>query len=496
MREVRSAVMILVQVSWQTPAGEVETVPGRMEDKSVSGACIRIKTPIAVGTRIRIQWRFEQFSGTCKYCRDEGREYLIGIQRETLTESQPMASVAPPPSIEVPIKAASPAPRVMNLPVLAAQVLSPREEAPARPALHNEALPGPARSEQEMPKEALPRPALPAPAVEDKIFQKAAGSEEVQEQAWPTPELRRGPRSSGEVAIPQALQLRAAVWNCERLAAPSAPPAPPNQRPVDWNATSAARYRELAALRPPLVRSDQAPEPKAVRKERKFMGRNWLERAPWRHKPESPHVAAEQNSIVKQPNVKENPDMSYLSPPKVSSETSGFQVDLLPMDEVYRAAGVTTPAKGYSVHKVVEMLHSEHIKGLSPELKRAAVLMALDAAGVSVEQIQQDAKSRQEALDNYEAEQNKQAEAEWARRDEENAQIQSELERVKAQYMARINRNIEGVAREKAVFNEWASTKKLESQRMLEAVQLCAKPAPAKLAEPAPLAMAAAATKP
>jgi hypothetical protein len=163
------------------------------------------------------------------------------------------------------------------------------------------------------------------------------------------------------------------------------------------------------------------------------------------------------------------------------------------MDEIYRAAGVVSPQKGYSVHKVVEMLHSEHIRGLSPELKRAAVLMALDAAGISIEQIQQDAKSRQDALDRYEAEQSKQAEAEWARRAEENVQIQAEFERVKAQYMARINRNLEGVAREKSIFEEWLNKKKREAESMSEAVTLCAKAPVAKPAAPEPLTMAAAA---
>jgi hypothetical protein len=170
--------------------------------------------------------------------------------------------------------------------------------------------------------------------------------------------------------------------------------------------------------------------------------------------------------------------------------TAGFEIDLLPMEEIYRAAGVVSPQKGYSVHKVVDMLHSEHIRGLSTDLKRAAVLMALDAAGVTVEQIQQDANSRQDALERYETEQAKQADAEWARRAKENEQIQAELERVKAHYMARINRNLDGVTREKSKFNDWLALKKQESERMSEAVTLCGKSA---VKAAVPLAIAAAA---
>jgi len=61
-------------------------------------------------------------------------------------------------------------------------------------------------------------------------------------------------------------------------------------------------------------------------------------------------------------------------------------VELLSVEDIYSAAGITNPRGGYSVNKVVDMLHSEHIRGLSTEMmKRAAVLMALDAAGVTIE---------------------------------------------------------------------------------------------------------------
>ena len=85
---------------------------------------------------------------------------------------------------------------------------------------------------------------------------------------------------------------------------------------------------------------------------------------------------------------------------------------------------------------------------------------------MQIKQVQQDAKARQDALDAYEAEQRKQVEAEWARKAEEVIQIQAELESIKAHYMARIGRNLEGVAREKATFNSWLTLKQQECQSM------------------------------
>ncbi|MFI5110675.1 MAG: hypothetical protein ACHP78_17770 [Terriglobales bacterium] len=190
--------------------------------------------------------------------------------------------------------------------------------------------------------------------------------------------------------------------------------------------------------------------------------------------------------------------MPHLTPPtqkapvRSAREVPDFQVDLSPMEDIYRAAGIMNPRRGYSIHKVVEMLHSEYIRELSKEMKRAAVLMALDAAGIPFDQVQRDAKARQDALDSHETEQRKQVEAEWARKAEEVVKIQAELESIKAHYTARIGRNMEGVARERATFANWLTLKQQECQSMAEAVALCLKspvsePASAPPADPSVL---------
>ena len=151
------------------------------------------------------------------------------------------------------------------------------------------------------------------------------------------------------------------------------------------------------------------------------------------------------------------------------------QGDLQSMDDIYRAAGIMNPRMGYSINKVVEMISSEHIRALPTEAKRAAVLMALDAAGVSMEEVLRDATLRQEALDQYENDQRKYFEEYWERKIESNAQIQAELDRVSAQYQDRIDRNLEEVTQEKAAFTRWQRQKEQEAERMTEAVGLCSK---------------------
>jgi hypothetical protein len=168
----------------------------------------------------------------------------------------------------------------------------------------------------------------------------------------------------------------------------------------------------------------------------------------------------------------------------------GYQGELLPLEDIYRAAGITNPRGGYSIVKIVEMLHSEHLRNLSKDMRRAFMLMALDAAGVPLNEVLRDAKTRLEAIDAYEAEQHKLCEAEWARKEEENLQIRAELERVKAPYLGRINRNLEAVAREKARFASWQTLNQQEAQNISAAAELCLKPSaadpPAPAPEPAP----------
>ncbi len=207
------------------------------------------------------------------------------------------------------------------------------------------------------------------------------------------------------------------------------------------------------------------------------MRHKWLDLAPWHHKQDSPGESANGNSNGKgrrgnhAPQVDTPPEQTPADPARESG--ASFEVELLPMQEIYRAAGIMDPRKGYSINKVVGMLHSEYICGLSKKMRRAAVLMALDAAGIPIDQVLQDAKTRQDALDSYEAEQTKQLEAESARKAEENVRIQAELERVKAHYMERIRRNLDSVAREKTTFSSWLAMKQQESQSMAEAADLC-----------------------
>jgi hypothetical protein len=165
-----------------------------------------------------------------------------------------------------------------------------------------------------------------------------------------------------------------------------------------------------------------------------------------------------------------------------SNGFAGSTSELQAFDEIYRAAGIKGPRLGYSIGKVIEMLQNEHIRNLGTETKRASLLMALDAAGVQVDEVLQDATLRQRAINSYEAIQRKHLEEYEARKTQENCAIQAEMERVSAEYGARISNSLEEITREKDSFRKWQLKKQTEAQRISEAVALCVTQAGPKVA--------------
>jgi len=80
--EPRTPVMIMVEASWEDQNGTIQTTRARIENKSSGGACVRLNKKVAVGTRLKIEGQWEKFTGEARYCRQDGRDYLVGIQKD------------------------------------------------------------------------------------------------------------------------------------------------------------------------------------------------------------------------------------------------------------------------------------------------------------------------------------------------------------------------------------------------------------------------------
>lgn len=140
------------------------------------------------------------------------------------------------------------------------------------------------------------------------------------------------------------------------------------------------------------------------------------------------------------------------------------------LGDVYDAARIPSPPHGYTVLKVAEMLKSEHLQSLPDDVKRKSIMVALDAAGVSVDEIVQDAVQRDRALDGYERVLQKHLDELRAATTADNQRIEEEIAQRAAELRARIEANAQKLAADEREFAAWQSRKRQEETVIADAV--------------------------
>jgi hypothetical protein len=138
--------------------------------------------------------------------------------------------------------------------------------------------------------------------------------------------------------------------------------------------------------------------------------------------------------------------------------------------EVYEAARIAAPAHGYTVLKVADMLQSEHLRALPPDVKRKSILVALDAAGVPVDEVVRDAVARDRALDTYEKVLEQHLEELRAAKAAENTRLEGEIAQRLAELRGQIDENNKQVSREQEELQAWRARKQREETTIAEAV--------------------------
>jgi hypothetical protein len=158
--------------------------------------------------------------------------------------------------------------------------------------------------------------------------------------------------------------------------------------------------------------------------------------------------------------------------PDASSEAAavGALPDTAALDAIYAAAQIPAPAHGFTILKVADMLDSEHIRDLPAEVKRKSILLALDAAGVKLQEIVEDAVRRDRALDTYERVLEKGLEALRAAKEQENRQLEEEIDQRLRELRGRIEANKQAVMREMESLAAWRTGKRAEEARIAQAV--------------------------
>jgi hypothetical protein len=157
---------------------------------------------------------------------------------------------------------------------------------------------------------------------------------------------------------------------------------------------------------------------------------------------------------------------SMAAEPKFTTPVS----DPTSFDEIYKAAEIPPAPQGYSILKISQMLESERIRTLPSDVKRSSILVALDAAGVDIKEVIQDAIRRDRALDTYERVQQRAADELETRKTKENTDIQAQIDKYVTEQRAKIQSNNEAISREKERFTGWRLKKQQEEKKIAEAV--------------------------
>jgi len=144
-------------------------------------------------------------------------------------------------------------------------------------------------------------------------------------------------------------------------------------------------------------------------------------------------------------------------------------------DDIYRRSPcktATTTAE-YTILKVADMVSSEDLHGLSPAARHSALMMALKAAGIAVEDMLQDAVQRQRSLNECEEVQLQRLQEFEAAKQRENERLSNEMETICGQYRTRIAAGVQEIEREREAFRDWQDRKNREQRRIAEAAAAC-----------------------
>jgi hypothetical protein len=173
---------------------------------------------------------------------------------------------------------------------------------------------------------------------------------------------------------------------------------------------------------------------------------------------------------------KQIPGEAFAAPDSAAAPASGLpaQSDFA---EVYREAGVQLPAHGYGIDKVAEMLENKRLTTLTREVRATAVLTALEAAGVTLADVIQDAVARDRALDAFEAAKSQELENLKTDSQARIGAVQQEIESFLREKNAEIESLKKGADSASQAFSELTARKRREEERLRDVVTFFVEPA-------------------
>lgn len=165
------------------------------------------------------------------------------------------------------------------------------------------------------------------------------------------------------------------------------------------------------------------------------------------------------------------PSRVEFSEPQLEQPVARVGQELPSFEAVYQAFGIKDPANGFNVYRAEELLRSTHLKGATAEIRRSALMVALEALRIPAEDVIQDAVRRDKALTQFEKIEERRLREMEQKKSEENKRLQEEMERIFNEIREKMEDNNNSVKEARDKFQSWQEDKEKEEQRLSGVLQ-------------------------
>ena len=145
-------------------------------------------------------------------------------------------------------------------------------------------------------------------------------------------------------------------------------------------------------------------------------------------------------------------------------------------EEIFTQHGLGGPQDGFNVYKVQQLLKSQYLATANDEVKRASLLVAMEASGVTPGDVLGDARDRDHALDSYDSMLQSEIEELELQVQAENEEIQAEVNRLLEEMRQKVAANNERLAEGREAYQQWKLRKQEAEEELFRSISLLVEP--------------------
>jgi len=167
----------------------------------------------------------------------------------------------------------------------------------------------------------------------------------------------------------------------------------------------------------------------------------------------------------------EKPTKVEIAEPELEHPVARVGEEMPSFEAIFRAFGIKDQSQGFTVYRAEELLNSVYLKSSTPEIKRSALMVALEALRIPPEEVIQDAVKRDKALTQFEKIEERRLRELEQKKSDENKRLQEEMERIFNEIREKMEDNNTIIKELREKFQAWQQDKEKEEQRLSNVLQ-------------------------